>query len=104
MMVIGSRLCLLVAGVTFVVGSAFAQAPNEATPDTKPNLSKRTSQTASSTPKKWIRPSRSRRPRREIRTWCRRQRLQAALPRSQNERVKLAQAARLFLEEPLSGG
>jgi hypothetical protein len=44
MMVIGSRLCLLVAGVTFVVGSAFAQAPNEATPDTKPNLSKQLNQ------------------------------------------------------------
>jgi hypothetical protein len=25
---IGSRLCLLVAGVTLVAGSAFAQAPN----------------------------------------------------------------------------
>jgi hypothetical protein len=39
-MVIGSRLCLLVAGVTLAGGSAFAQAPSPATPDTKPNLSK----------------------------------------------------------------
>jgi hypothetical protein len=38
MMAIGSRLCLLVAGVTLVAGSAFAQAPNpETTPgDAKP--------------------------------------------------------------------
>ena len=34
MITIGSRLCLLVAGVTLVAGSAFAQAPNpgETTP------------------------------------------------------------------------
>jgi hypothetical protein len=34
MIAIGSRLCLLVAGVTLVAGSAFAQAPNpgETTP------------------------------------------------------------------------
>ena len=44
MMVIGSRLCLLVAGVTLAGGSAFAQAPNPATPDTKPNLSKQLNQ------------------------------------------------------------
>jgi hypothetical protein len=44
MMVIGSRLCLLVAGVTLVGGSVFAQAPNEATSDTKPNLSKQLNQ------------------------------------------------------------
>ena len=30
MWVIGSRLCLLVAGVTLVAGAAFAQAPNPA--------------------------------------------------------------------------
>jgi hypothetical protein len=41
MMAIGSRLCLLVAGVTLVAGSAFAQAPNptptpEAPPDSVP--------------------------------------------------------------------
>ena len=41
-MVIGSRLCLLVAGVTLAGGSAFAQAL--ATPDTKPNLSKQLNQ------------------------------------------------------------
>ena len=40
-MVIGSRLCLL---VTLAGGSAFAQAPNPATPDTKPNLSKQLNQ------------------------------------------------------------
>jgi hypothetical protein len=28
MMAIGSRLCLIIAGVTLVAGSAFAQAPN----------------------------------------------------------------------------
>jgi hypothetical protein len=51
MMAIGSRLCLLVAGVTLVAGSAFAQAPNpETTPgDAKPtapaqNLSKKLDQ------------------------------------------------------------
>jgi hypothetical protein len=32
MMAIGSRLCLLVAGVTLVAGSAFAQAPNQSAP------------------------------------------------------------------------
>ena len=37
--------------------------------------------TASSIRKRWTRPSRSRHPRWEIRTWCRRQGLQVALPR-----------------------
>jgi hypothetical protein len=41
MTAIVSRLCLLVIGVAFVGGSAFAQAPNPAAPDTKPSLSKR---------------------------------------------------------------
>jgi hypothetical protein len=52
MIAIGSRLCVLVAGVTLVAGSAFAQAPNpgETTPgDAKPtapaqNLSKKLNQ------------------------------------------------------------
>jgi protein-disulfide isomerase len=43
-MVIGSRLCLLVVGATLVAGSAFAQASNQATPDTMPNLSKQLNQ------------------------------------------------------------
>jgi hypothetical protein len=40
MRIIGSRICLFVAGVTLVVGAAFAQAtspaPNEMTPGAKP--------------------------------------------------------------------
>jgi hypothetical protein len=53
MMAISSRLCLLVAGVILVAGSAFAQAtnltptqaaPDEATPGGKPNLSKKLNQ------------------------------------------------------------
>ena len=45
----GSRLCLLVAGVTLVAGSAFAQEPNPATPGAKPtapapNLSEKLNQ------------------------------------------------------------
>jgi hypothetical protein len=51
MIAIGSRLCPLVAGVTLVAGSAFAQAPNpgETTSGAKPtapvqNLSKKLNQ------------------------------------------------------------
>jgi hypothetical protein len=44
MTAIVSRLCLLVIGIAFVAGSAFAQAHNPPTPDTKPNLSKKLNQ------------------------------------------------------------
>ena len=46
MIAIGSRLCLLVAGITLVAGSAFAQAPNpgETTPGDAQNLSKKLNQ------------------------------------------------------------
>jgi hypothetical protein len=47
MMAIGSRLCLLVAGISLVAGSAFAQAPNpgETTPGAPAqNLSKKLNQ------------------------------------------------------------
>jgi hypothetical protein len=36
MRIIGSRLCLLVAGLTLVAGAAFAQAPNSAPNPTAP--------------------------------------------------------------------
>jgi hypothetical protein len=63
-MAIGSRLCLLVAGVTVVAGSAFAQAPNpEATPGDAPaqNQSKKLNQSNGVIhPKEVTRPSRIR--------------------------------------------
>jgi len=36
MTIIGSRLCLFVAGVTLIAGSAFAQAPSSAPTPTEP--------------------------------------------------------------------
>jgi hypothetical protein len=96
MIAIDSRFCLLVAGVTLVVGSAFAQAPNpgETTPgDANPtapaqNLSKKLNQSNGVIHPKEVDPAIEKpAPRWEIRMWCSRQGLQAALPRrSQNER------------------
>jgi hypothetical protein len=71
---IGLRLCLLVAGATLSVGSAFAQAATPETPTAPgPNLSKKLDQSNGVIHlKRWTQPSRSRCPKREIRTWCRR--------------------------------
>ena len=92
---IGSRLCLLVAGVTIVAGSVFAQVPGKPEPtpaaplNSAPgeNLSEKLNRSNGVIHPKEVDPTIEKpRPRREIRTWCRRQGLQAALPRHrQNE-------------------
>ena len=122
-MAIGSRLCPLVAGVTLVAGSAFAQAPNPApiptaqvgsvpgenapsAESTAPaqNLSEKLNQSNGVIHPKEVDPAIEKpAPRWEIRTWCRRQGLQAALPRrSQNERPLLAIGSRVELTEVAS--
>jgi hypothetical protein len=64
---IGSRLCLLVAGVTIVAGSVFAQAPGKPEPtpaaplNSAPgeNLSEKLNRSNGVIRKRWIRPSRA---------------------------------------------
>jgi hypothetical protein len=95
MRIINSRLCMIVADVTFVASAAFAQAtspaPNEITPGAKPteNMSKELSQSNGIIHPKEVDPAIQNRPptRGETPTSCPRQGLQAALPPpSQNKR------------------
>ena len=92
-MAISLRLCLWVAGAALVAGSAFAQAanpettPGDATTAPGQNLSKKLDQSNGVIHPKEVDPAIEKRPKRETRTWWRRQGLQAALPRrSQNDR------------------
>ena len=108
MRIIGTRLCLLIAGAALVAGPTFAQTPNptapvdsvprEATPgaeSTAPaqNLSKKLNQSNGIIHPKEVDPAiRKRRPTCKIRTSSLRQGLRAALPRrSRNKRPSLAQ-------------
>jgi hypothetical protein len=98
-MSVGSRLCALVAGLTLVAGLAFAQAPNPTPTPTAPlesvpgkNLSEKLNRSNGVIHPKEVDPAiESRRRLQGTRTYCRRTRcrrqgLQATLPRrSRNE-------------------
>jgi hypothetical protein len=106
MTLIGSRLCLLVAGATLIASAAFAQAPNptpnptaplDSKPGAKPtapaeDLSKKLNRSNGVIHPKEVDPAIEKgAPSCEIRTWSLRRGLRAGLPRrSQNERRLLA--------------